>query len=90
MIKETFVILMILTHDGSVASVNHATADKSLNAFDSQRDCEKALPEFVLETYPEFSPKPNLLDHHVVINGQADSPVGKREATWRCTVIFSN
>jgi hypothetical protein len=90
MIKELFVILMILSDDTSIISVNHATADTSLNVFADQKTCEQALPEFVMETYPEFKPKPNILDHQVVMNGAADSPVGARSATWRCTVIFSN
>ena len=90
MIKELFVILMILSDDTSIISVNHATADTSLNVFADQKACEQAMPEFVMETYPEFKPKPNILDHQVVMNGTADSPAGARFATWRCTTIFSN
>jgi len=89
MIKELFVILMILSDDTSIISVNHATADKSLNVFDNQKACEQALPAFVTETYPEFTPRPNILDHQVVMNGIADSPAGTRSATWRCATIFS-
>jgi len=89
MIKELFVILMILSDDTSIISVNHATADTSLNVFADQKTCEQALPEFVMETYPEFKPKPNILDHQVVMNGIADSPAGTRSATWRCATIFS-
>ena len=36
-IKEFFVILMILTDGDSVASVNHATANDDLNVFETQK-----------------------------------------------------
>ena len=87
-IKEFFVILMILTDGDSVASVNHATANDDLNVFETQKKCEAALPEFVLSTYPEFNPRANLSYHQVVMNGVAKSPVGRRTATWRCASIF--
>ncbi|MDB4022357.1 hypothetical protein N9467_08455 [Litorivicinus sp.] len=90
MIQEWFIILMILSDGDSISSVNHATSDKSLNVFMSQRECEAALPDFVNTTYPEFLPQANLLNHQVVINGIADSPVGQRSATWRCATIFIN
>ena len=89
MIQEWFIILMILSDGDSISSVNHATADQSLNVFVSQRECEAALPEFVYSTYPEFRPQANLLNHQVVMNGIADSPAGQRTATWRCTTIFT-
>ena len=88
MIQEWFIILMILSYGDSISSVNHATADKSLNVFISQRECEAALPDFVNATYPEFRPQANLLNHQVVMNGVAESPAGRRSATWRCTTIF--
>jgi hypothetical protein len=87
-IKELFVILMILTDGDSVASVNHATANDDLNIFETQKKCEAALPEFVSSTYPEFNPRANLFDHQIVMNGDANSPVGRRSATWRCASIF--
>jgi hypothetical protein len=90
MIQEWFIILMILSDGDSISSVNHATSDKSLNVFMSQRECEAALPDFVNTTYPEFRPQANLLNHQVVINGIADSPVGQRSATWGCATIFIN
>lgn len=79
---------MILTDGDSVASVNHATANDDLNIFETQKKCEAALPEFVSSTYPEFNPRANLFDHQIVMNGDANSPVGRRSATWRCASIF--
>ena len=87
-IKELFVILMILTDGNSITSVNHATANDDLNVFETQKGCEAALPRFVSSTFPEFSPRANLLHHQVVINGVANSPIGRRSATWRCASIF--
>lgn len=88
MIKELFVILMILTDGELVASVNHATANDDLNIFETQKKCEAALPEFVSSTYPEFNPRANMEYHQVVMNGVANSPTGRRSATWRCASIF--
>lgn len=88
MIKELLVILMILTDGESVASVNHATANDDLNIFETQKKCEAALPEFVSSTYPEFNPRVNMEYHQVVMNGVANSPTGRRSATWRCASIF--
>ena len=87
-IKELFVILMILIDGDSVASVNHATANDDLNVFETQKKCEAALPRFVSLTYPEFNPRANLAYHQIVMNGVANSPVGRRSATWRCASIF--
>ena len=66
-IKELFVILMILIDGDSVASVNHATANDDLNVFGTQKKCEAALPRFVLSTYPEFNPRTNMEYHQVVM-----------------------
>ncbi len=88
MIKEFFVILIILTDGDSVASVNHATANDDLNIFETQKECEAALPDFVSSTYPQFNPRANLLHHQVIMDGVAESPIGTRSATWRCASIF--
>jgi hypothetical protein len=88
MIKELFVIVMVLIDGQSIVSINHATAHDSLNVFETLRECESELPDFVNSTYPEFDPQPNLLNHQVVVTGEAESPLGRRAATWRCTSIF--
>ena len=88
MIKELFVIMMVLTDGESVVSINHATAHQSLNVFETLRECETQLPSFVKSTYPEFKPQPNLIDHQVVVTGDATSPLGHRFASWRCTTMF--
>ena len=88
MIKELFVIVMVLTDGQSIVSINHATAQESLNVFKTLRECESELPDFVQSTYPEFHPEPNLLNHQVVVAGQAESPAGRRSAQWRCTSMF--
>jgi len=89
MIKELFVIIMVLTDGETVISTNHATAHHSLNAFETLRACEAQLPKFVTSTYPEFNPQPNLLNHQVIVTGHASSPAGDRSASWRCTTIFT-
>jgi len=89
MIKELFVIVMVLADGKTVISVNHATAHKSLNTFETLRECEAQLPNFVKSTYPEFNPQPNLLNHQVIVTGSASSPAGERSASWRCTTIFN-
>ena len=88
MIKELFVIVMVLTDGESVVSINHATAHQSLNVFETLRACENLLPSLVTSTYPEFNPRPNLIDHQVVVTGNASSPLGRRDAAWGCTTIF--
>ena len=87
-IKELFVISMILTDGDSVASVNRATANDDLNIFETQKKCEAALPEFVSSTYPEFNPRANLFYHQVVMNSAATSPLERRSATWKCASFF--
>ena len=87
-IKELFVILMILADGDSITSVNHSTANNDLNVYETQKECEAALPGFVSSTFPEFNPRANLLHHQVVVNGVANSPIGRRSATWRCASIF--
>ena len=86
MIKELFVIIMVLTDSESVVSINHATAHQSLNVFETS-ECETELPSFVTSTYPEFNPRPNLIDHQVVVTGNATSPLGHRFASWRTTMF---
>ena len=88
MIKELFVIIMVLTDGESVVSINHATARQSLNVVETLRECESELPSFVISTYPEFNPRPNVVDHQVVVTGNATSPLGHRFASWRCTTMF--
>ena len=88
MVKELFVIIMVLTDGDSVVSINHATARQSLNVFETLRECETELPRFVTSAYPEFNPHPNLIDHQVVVTGNATSPLGHRFASWRCTTMF--
>ena len=88
MIKELFVIILVLTDGESVVSINHATARQSLNVFETLRECESELPSFVTSTYPEFNPRTNLIDHQVVVTGNSTSPLGHRFASWRCTTMF--
>ena len=47
MIKELFVIIMVLTDGESVVSINHATAHQNLNVFETLRECETQLPRSV-------------------------------------------
>ncbi len=87
-IKELFVILIILIDGDSVASISHATANDDLNVFETQKKCEAALPRFMSSTYPELNPRAKLAYHQIVMNGVANSPVERQSATWRCASIF--
>ena len=84
MIRELYVILMMIADNGIVQSANHSTASTHLNAYKDQQTCEAELPKFVSVAYSEFHPKLYFRDHRISMTGAAGSPEGLKYATWRC------